>query len=82
MRERTSFFTVLILAVLACTALRVEAAGRRRNVVSPEVHRDGRVSFRLRAPQAKRVEVNVQFARGGQAMKKDEDGVWRIRIRR
>ena len=76
MKKRAFLYTVLALAVLPCTALRVEAAGRRRSIVSPEVHPDGRVTFRLRAPQAKRVEVSVQFAQGSQPMKKDEDGVW------
>ena len=72
---------VLILAMLAFTALRIDAAGLRRAVLSPEVHPDGRVTFRLKAPQAKRVEVSVQFAQGGQAMKKDDDGVWNVTLR-
>jgi enterochelin esterase family protein len=46
-------------------------------VVSPEVHGDGSVTFRFRAPNA----VEVQLAREGTEpvpMKKDEQGVWSV----
>ncbi|MFH1882090.1 MAG: alpha/beta hydrolase-fold protein [Planctomycetota bacterium] len=47
---------VLLLSVLACLASHLEAAASRRQIlVSPEVHSDGRVTFRLNAPNAKRV---------------------------
>jgi enterochelin esterase-like enzyme len=45
--------------------------------VSPEVHSDGSVTFRFRAPNAKA----VQLAREGtepQAMQKDAEGVWSL----
>jgi enterochelin esterase family protein len=43
-------------------------------VKSPEVGADGRVTFRLRAPNAK--EVAVALAGNRLAMQKDEQGVW------
>ena len=46
-------------------------------LVSPEVHSDGRVIFRFRAPNAKQ----VQLAREGaepEAMQKDDQGVWSV----
>lgn len=46
-------------------------------LVSPEVHSDNRVTFRLRAPNAK----EVRLAREGAptvAMQKDEQGVWSV----
>jgi enterochelin esterase-like enzyme len=46
-------------------------------VVSPEVHPDGSVTFRFRAPNA----VDVKLAREGaeaQAMQKDEHGLWSV----
>ena len=43
---------------------------------SPEVNADGRVTFRLRAPNAK--EVGVTFAGNKLAMQKDEQGVWSV----
>jgi enterochelin esterase family protein len=46
-------------------------------LVSPEVHADKRVTFRLRAPNAK--EVLVDRAGGGKlAMQKDDQGVWTL----
>lgn len=45
-------------------------------VVSPEVHTDRRVTFRLRAPQAREVVVSGEWAGGRTAMTKDSDGVW------
>lgn len=44
-------------------------------VVSPEVALDGRVTFRLRAPNAQDVRVTIVEAQPV-AMKKDEQGVW------
>ena len=45
-------------------------------VKSPEVAADGRVTFRLRAPNAKEVAVSM----GGKRlpMQKDEQGVWSV----
>jgi len=57
--------------------LNLEAAASRRQVlVSPEVHSDGRVTFRLNAPNAKRVGVNVQFAQELRPMIRSKSGVW------
>ena len=45
--------------------------------VSPEVHSDGRVTFRIRAPKASNVEVGGDWKPGHlEAMTKDADGVW------
>ena len=46
----------------------------------PEVDSDRRVTFRLRAPAAKKVGVNVQFASGLQEMSKGADGVWSLTL--
>jgi hypothetical protein len=45
-------------------------------VVSPEVHADHRVTFRLRAPNAKEVRVEIEGASNSPAMRKDAEGVW------
>ena len=79
MRICTLGFVVLSLFVFICPASRLQAQ-RRRAVVSPEVHDNGRVTFRLRAPEAKNVGVNVQFARGLQPMTKGESGVWSVTL--
>ena len=50
--------------------------GRGAAVKSPEIGADGRVTFRLRAPNAK--EVAVALAGSRLAMQKDEQGVWSV----
>jgi len=45
-------------------------------IKSPEVAADGRVTFRLRAPNAKEVAASV--AGNSLAMQKDEQGVWSV----
>ncbi len=71
---------VLLLSVLACLASHLEAASRRRILVSPEVHSDGRVTFRLNAPNAKRVGVKVQFVQGLRLMTRSKTGVWSVTL--
>lgn len=44
-------------------------------LVSPEVHPDSRVTFRLRAPNAREVRVRLETV-GSRTMTKDERGVW------
>jgi enterochelin esterase family protein len=51
-----------------------------RGVVSPELHADGKVTFRLQAPNAKKVELNARFAQGKKPLTKDADGVWTITV--
>ncbi len=70
---------VLCLSIL-CQPTSLLRAQWRQNIISPEVHRDSRVTFRLKAPQAKLVEVNAGFAQGNQPMQKDENGVWSITL--
>jgi len=45
-------------------------------VVSPEVLADHRATFRLRAPNAKEVSVQIEGASKPLAMQKDDEGVW------
>ena len=47
-------------------------------VVSPEVHSDNRVAFRLRAPNAKEVAVSIEGSATPLPMQKDEQGVWSV----
>jgi len=53
-------------------------AGRAPAVRSPEVHPDGRVTFRIAAPKATEVTVSGEFEVGAPARKmtKDANGVW------
>ncbi len=72
---------VILLSVLACSASQLEAAASRRQIlISPEVHSDGRVTFRLNAPNAKRVGVRVQFEQGLRLMTRSKTGVWSLTL--
>lgn len=61
------------------------APGRGRGpqtppVISPQVDADRKVTFRLRAPDAKAVSVSGQFQRGAAPMTKNESGVWSVTV--
>ena len=47
-------------------------------IVSPEVHSDNRVAFRLRAPNAKEVTVSIEGSSQPLPMQKDDQGVWSV----
>ena len=72
--------TVLItFAVSAQTpAPQAHPADPPAPVVSPEVHSDGRVTFRFRAPNAKEVVVHVDGLSAPLPMQKDGQGVWSV----
>lgn len=59
-------------------------SGRRRRptLVSPEVHSDLTVSFRLQAPEARRVEFQGDWMYGEAPaeMTRDADGVWSVTL--
>jgi len=71
---------VLFILIWTFLALPLEAASRGQNIISPQVHKDRRVTFRLRAPGAKQVGVNVRFQQGLQPMTKNEEGVWSVTL--
>lgn len=50
-----------------------------REVVSPEVHADGSVTLRYKAPAATSVEVVGDFIASPQPMMRNEQGVWEYR---
>jgi len=72
----------LYLSLLVCFGPGLLAAGQgqNQNLTSPEVHSDRRVTFRLSAPNARRVDLSVQFAEGIQHMTKDENGLWQVTV--
>ncbi|MEN6333452.1 MAG: alpha/beta hydrolase-fold protein [Phycisphaerales bacterium] len=61
------------LPVVLMVALAVPAVAQP--LVSPEVHADSRMTFRLRAPNAKEVTIRLETV-GSKPMQKDERGVW------
>lgn len=72
-------YCVLCLCLLVCVNSPLQAQ-RGPTVVSPDVQADRRVTFRVLAPNAKNVGVNVQFAQGAQPMTRDEKGLWSITL--
>lgn len=73
-----------------CTALLLFATGvaafgqRQSHPVSPEVHEDRRVTFRIKVPEATKVEVvdgNLMEALDGpKELAQGEDGVWTLTV--
>ncbi len=95
-RTRQAFVVVVMVFCGSMTLVAAEgeqAAGKtswaKRNrtytprpfqVVSPEVHPDRRITFRLRAPQANAVEVKSLFFKGKEPLRKDDKGVWSVTL--
>lgn len=46
------------------------------DIKSPEMHQDNVVTFRMKAPDAKKVEIEGSFLNGRKNMTKGNDGVW------
>ena len=66
---------LLAVAALSLPSQPSHAAG----AVSPEVHADGQITFRLLAPKAEKVSVTCE-AVGTQPMTKDADGLWSVTV--
>jgi len=63
--------------LLVALVMSLAAVAEAQQTVSPQVLADGRVTFRLRAPQAKTVEVHCEGVKGA-TMQKDDQGVWSL----
>ena len=48
--------------------------------LSPEIHADRTVTFRVRAPKAAEVSVSGEWPGGTKAMTKDDQGVWSVTL--
>jgi 1,4-alpha-glucan branching enzyme len=66
---------VMVLPGARGAAAQEPGARRGTGLTSPEVATDRRVTFRLRAPEAKAVTVSGDFG-ADVAMRKSDDGVW------
>lgn len=65
---------VLLLALGSALA----AQQQRTPINSPEVHTDGRVTFRLLDPNAQKVSVAIEGLKDPLPMQKDDQGVWSV----
>lgn len=66
----------LFLSITLAAA--VAAQQPRPAITSPEVHSDGRVTFRLFDANAQKVTVSVEGAKDPLTMQKDDKGVWSV----
>lgn len=74
---------LLAAAAICCLAFPSGARAQRprpAQIESPVVHPDRTVTFRFRAPNAKKVEVTTQFTRGNQELKQDTNGLWSVTL--
>jgi enterochelin esterase family protein len=51
-----------------------------RNIISPEILSDRRVTFRINAPKASDVVIAGDFLQGNQKLTKDETGLWSVTV--
>jgi enterochelin esterase family protein len=80
--KRIRFLLILGLSATAIHAQDTKPQAARPApappVVSPEIHSDNRVVFRLRAPNAKEVAVSIEGATQPLPMQRDDQGVWSV----
>ena len=74
MRIRYTFQLVWVFLTIASTSFAQRPQGLQ--YVSPEVHDDGSVTFRLHAPEAEAVSVKGDFPGSPAQLEKGEDGIW------
>jgi enterochelin esterase family protein len=70
--------TVTVSLAVLMTPLLV--AQRGPAVRSPEILPDGRVTFRLAAPNASDVRMTGEFLKGPEPLQKDEKGIWSVTV--
>lgn len=69
-----------VACLLGFAATAVAQSNRPPPLNSPVVHPDRTVTFSLRAPNAKKVELSGQFLKGNQPLTADTNGVWSITV--
>jgi 1,4-alpha-glucan branching enzyme len=73
-----SYSWLTLMSIRTCTVLFLLAAlnpAFSQRIISPDVQTDGRVTFRLAAPNAKEVQLQCEGV-PGHKMLKDDRGVW------
>lgn len=80
-KKISTFSLIAALVALSCTSLEAQKKKSTRRarsapVTSPTIHDDGKVTFRIKAPNAKSVSVTGEA--GKHIMERDEDGIWSV----
>lgn len=78
--KKLQFKPIYILAISGFVFQSVFAQPRRQRAVSPEVHPDKTVTFRLWMHDARKVEVDVQFEKERQPLVKNDSGIWAVTL--
>ena len=71
------------IVLAACLSLTVHVQAQRTQtppVESPVVNADRTVTFKLKAPNASKVEVTTQFTKGNQPLTADANGIWSVTL--
>lgn len=81
---KTVTLTVILMSVV-CSPSAFGQAAKRPPIVSPQVHADGKVSFRLLAAKVDKVllssgEMQPVLGSSSTAMSKGDDGVWSVSV--
>ena len=80
MKKRQFCCALLFAALLPPLISHITARPDTRQLISPQVHQNRTVTFRIHAPNADRVQLSVQFAQGPQPMEKNSDGIWIVTL--
>ena len=73
--KRFTFLSVFMLSAMLCMAQ--QALQNKLHIISPEIHSDNTVTFRLYAPKAVKVQLKGDYSTMGNAdMVEKENGVW------
>jgi enterochelin esterase family protein len=73
---RAAFALAFVLSAAAASFAQRGAPPVR----SPEIHADGRVTFRLAAPNATEVRLNGDFLQAPQTLTRDDKGIWSVTV--
>ena len=79
MTRMIRFFSLLLLLAhlpLAAQEDKKKRKPRPAPVVSPSLHEDGRVTFRIQAPNAESVSVSGEMKKGRIELEKGDRGIW------
>jgi enterochelin esterase-like enzyme len=80
MRKKCTSQLLLLFVLLFISSFTLGQSSRGPIVVSPEIHSDGKITFRYQAPSAKEVKLSAQFEKGPVTMLKDTNGTWSVTV--
>jgi enterochelin esterase family protein len=72
--------TILILFLALASIARSQAGAGAPGIVSPEVHADRTVTFRISAPNATNVTITCDWLDGAKPLTKADDGIWSVTL--